>query len=89
MYPQIPDDVSGPQLFNNFVLNLYTELEKKATLVDAILLKEAKAHGVSKIVTWNKRHFEHGSDIKVFTPSEFMEERDKSISVKVLGDETR
>lgn len=73
VYPRIPNDLSGLQLFNNFILNLYTEFEKKATLVDAILLKEAKAQGVSEIVTWNKRHFEHRSDIKVSTPAEFMD----------------
>lgn len=73
VYPRIPDDLSGLQLFNSFILNLYTEFEKKATLVDAILLKEAKAQGVSEIVTWNKHHFEHRSDIKVSTPPEVME----------------
>lgn len=72
VYPQIPDNLFGITLFNDFIMNLYAELEKKATLVDAILIKEAKAHGVSEIVTWNKRHFEHRSDIKVSTPTGFM-----------------
>ena len=70
--PSFNRSISGGELFDAFLLHLFGEIEKKATLGDALILKEIKAHDIIKIlVTWNKKHFEYRTDIEVLTPAEF------------------
>jgi predicted nucleic acid-binding protein len=69
--PSFDRNISGGELFDSFLMRLFDEIERKATLVDALILKEIKSHNVKTLVTWNKRHFEHRTDIEVLTPAEF------------------
>ena len=69
--PSFDRDISSGELFDNFLMRLFGEIEKKATLVDALILKEIKSHNIKTLVTWNKKHFEHRTDIEVLTPAEF------------------
>ena len=48
-------------------------IERKMTFGDALLLKEAEGYDVEGIVTWNKKHFEGRTELRVFTPEEFLE----------------
>lgn len=69
--PSFDRSIPGGELFDTFLMNLFNEIERKATLVDALILKEIKAHDIKILVTWNKKHFEHRTDIKILTPTEF------------------
>lgn len=69
--PSFDRSISGGELFDAFLMRLLDEIEKKATLVDALILKEIKAHNIEVFVTWNKKHFEHRTDIEILTPAEF------------------
>ena len=71
MEPDIDAGTSGRELFDGFLTKLYEENRGKATLVDALIFKEAKVHNIKTIVTWNKRHFEHRKEIEALTPVEF------------------
>ena len=57
--------------FCAFIKRLFDEIEKKATLVDALILKEIKSHNISTFVTWNKKHFVSRTDVEILTPAEF------------------
>jgi len=65
------ENINGLELFNTFISNIYNEIQNKATLLDALLIKEAKIHKINKIITWNKKHFIYQTDIKILTPFEF------------------
>lgn len=75
--PDIDAGTSGRELFDGFLTKLYEEIRGKATLVDALILKEAKAHNIrpcpniKTIVTWKKRHFERRKEIEALRPHEF------------------
>jgi predicted nucleic acid-binding protein len=69
--PSFDRSISGGELFDTFLIHLFDEIEKKATLGDALILKEIKAHDIKTLVTWNKKHFEHRTGIEVLTPAEF------------------
>ena len=40
---------------------------------DALILATAESYGVSTLATWNVKHFEDRTAIKVQTPAEFLE----------------
>jgi len=67
----ITAEMSAEAFFEAFIEGLYGEIRKKMTFADALILKEAKAHNIPTIVTWNKKHFEHRSQVKILTPAEF------------------
>ncbi|PKO24200.1 MAG: hypothetical protein CVU38_00150 [Chloroflexi bacterium HGW-Chloroflexi-1] len=55
--------------FSYRVLGIY---ERKMTWEDAVLLLTAEDYGAEAILTWNKRHFEGRTVIKVLTPDEYL-----------------
>ncbi len=71
--------VLSPQLygdaeiwFNDFAIGLFEQIQKKATLGDAFILKEAECHNMDSIITWNKKDFEGRSTRQILTPEEFL-----------------
>mgnify|MGYP006304455915 CR=1 FL=1 len=55
--------------FGQHMLDLFT---RKLTWGDAALVKAAEDYGVEAIITWNKKHFENRTMIKVLTPEEYL-----------------
>ncbi len=58
--------------FEVFSRGLIEKIERKMTFGDALLLREAEAYNVEGIVTWNKKHFEDRTELRIFTPEEFL-----------------
>lgn len=57
--------------FQQFSIELFNRFERKMTWGDAVLLHTAEEHDAAAIVSWNKKHFENRSTIRVFTPAEY------------------
>ena len=53
---------------------------RKLTWGDAVLLQAAEDYAVEAIVTWNKKHFEGRTTIKVLTPEEYQGEEKGNIA---------
>jgi len=69
--PSFEISVSIREFYDNFLMCLFNEIEKKATLLDALILKEVNTYKIETLITWNKRHFEHYGNFEVLTPAEF------------------
>ena len=57
--------------FEQFSKRLFNLFENKMTWGDAALLHCALEFNVDAIVTWNKKHFEGRTTIKILTPKEY------------------
>lgn len=69
--PSFKRNIFGQEFFDDFLTRLFDEIEKKATLLDALILKEINTYNIGTLVTWNKKHFEHHGNFEVLTPEEF------------------
>ncbi|MEK7400141.1 MAG: hypothetical protein AAB116_24615 [Candidatus Poribacteria bacterium] len=69
--PSFKRNIFGQDFFDDFLNRLFDEIEKKATLLDALILKEINTYNIHTLVTWNKKHFEHHGNFEVLTPAEF------------------
>lgn len=58
--------------FERFSHTMFELFERKMTWGDAVLLEAAEAYEVEAIVTWNKKHFENRTKIRVQTPEEYL-----------------
>lgn len=69
-----PGVQDGPaeEWFGRLGLAIFERIERKMTWGDAVLLQAAEAYGADAVITWNKRHFEDRTTIRVSTPEEFL-----------------
>jgi hypothetical protein len=65
---------SAAEWFADFSLGMFSLFERKISWGDAALLKTAEDYGAEMILTWNKKHFEGRTAIKVLTPDEYLNE---------------
>jgi len=65
---------SGAEWFANFSQNMFSMFERKMSWGDATLLRAAEDYAVETILTWNKKHFEGRTAIRVLTPAEYLNE---------------
>ncbi len=71
--PQGLSTATATDWFANFSARIFELFGRKMTWGDAVLLKTAEEYEVEAIVTWNKKHFEDRTTIKVLTPAEYLE----------------
>lgn len=64
--------VLADEWFEYFSHALFDLLRRKMTWGDATLLATAEEYAVEAIVTWNKKHFEDRTTLKVLTPAEYV-----------------
>jgi hypothetical protein len=64
--------------FARFSREMLELFGRKLTWGDAALVKTAEDHRVEAIVTWNKKHFEGRTTIRVLTPEGYLQEQEKS-----------
>ena len=65
---------SAAEWFADFSRSMFSLFERKISWGDAVLLQTAEDYDAEMILTWNKRHFEGRTGIKVFTPDEYLNE---------------
>lgn len=75
LQPKAEGSILFEDWFDGFMDDIFNWISKRMTYGDAILLKEAEDYEVETIVTWNKRHFENRTEIKIQTPGEFVKEQ--------------
>ena len=63
---------SATTWFVSFSNSMFELISRHMTWGDAVLLRTAEEYGVDAIVTWNKKHFESRTTIRVQTPIEFI-----------------
>ncbi|MFQ6120990.1 MAG: hypothetical protein ACE5KE_14035 [Methanosarcinales archaeon] len=73
LYPKT-DDFSA----NDFLMQLLQEsfnlILKKVNFSDSLIFVVAKQYSINTFITWNTKHFKHlNKSIKVFTPTEYLE----------------
>jgi predicted nucleic acid-binding protein len=66
--------------FAHFSHDMLELFGRKLTWGDAVLLQAAEDYAVEAIVTWNKKHFEGRTTIKVLTPEEYQGEEKGNIA---------
>lgn len=71
LQPKADGSILFEDWFDRCTDELFNWISKKMTYGDALLLKEAENYEVETIVTWNKKHFEERTEIKIQTPGEF------------------
>jgi predicted nucleic acid-binding protein len=56
------------------VAGTFTRVLKKMDFSDALILATAESRGVSRIVTWNTKHFDGRTSLPVMTPEAFLDQ---------------
>jgi predicted nucleic acid-binding protein len=65
----------GEAWWSAFVEQVATNLAKKMTFGDAVLLREAEHYQVEAIVTWNTKDFVRRTPVNVLTPTAYLQRR--------------
>ncbi len=71
LYPVLP--ASSPEIFfADYTAELMDTMERGLRYGDAKILWVAEANDASALVTWNTRHYQGKTRIRVITPEEFL-----------------
>ena len=65
---------SATEWFAHFSRSMFSLFERKISWGDAVLLQTAEDYDAETILTWNKKHFEGRTAIKILTPAEYLSE---------------
>jgi hypothetical protein len=65
---------SATEWFAQFSRGMFNLFERKISWGDAVLLQTAEDYAVETILTWNKKHFEGRTAIRILTPAEYLSE---------------
>jgi predicted nucleic acid-binding protein len=70
LYPNVLGTFSEDSL-KQLVVTTFVKILLKMNFNDALILATAESFGVSTLVTWNVKHFEHQTSVQVVTPEGF------------------
>jgi hypothetical protein len=61
--------------WHNFLEEIATNIAKKMTLGDSLILREAERYNVEAVVTWNTKDFIRRTALTVLTPTAYLRRR--------------
>ena len=64
---------SAEEFLEQLATRTFSRILLRMNFNDALILATAESYGVSTLATWNVKHFEDRTAIKVQTPAEFLE----------------
>ena len=67
-------NASAAEWFAQFSRDMFSLFERKMSWGDAVLLQTAEDYDTEVILTWNKKHFEGRTTIRILTPAEYLSE---------------
>jgi predicted nucleic acid-binding protein len=67
-------NASTAEWFAQFSRGMFSLFERKMSWGDAVLLQTAEDYDTEVILTWNKKHFEGRTAIRILTPAEYLSE---------------
>ena len=67
-------NASAAEWFAQFSRGMFSLFERKMSWGDAVLLQTAEDYDTEVILTWNKKHFEGRTAIRILTPAEYLSE---------------
>ena len=71
LYPK-DNPVSVETFITNFITQVFERILRKIHFSDALIINIAEKYSISPFITWNKKHFEGKTELKVVTPAEFL-----------------
>jgi len=75
LYPQVADDIPSTSFIDDWIAQIYACITRRMHFSDALILEIAERYGLSTFITWNTKHFEGKTAMRVLTPEEYLIER--------------
>jgi len=75
LYPRVADDIPSTSFIDDWIAQLYACIARRMHFSDALILEIAESYSLSTFITWNKRHFEDKTTMRVLTPEEYLIEK--------------
>jgi predicted nucleic acid-binding protein len=73
LYPQFSTSTAEDWCRNIFVPEILDIIHRRMTFADAVIPWIAEQYEVENIITWNVKHFQNRTTIRVLTPSEYLD----------------